>query len=156
MLKRLTPGVGYDIYETSDTVSLVIDNGGKESSDHPFKVKLSGLKMTVVPGTVNSIMPKLDGTALDNSPRPTKTLSASVQVYLKCENASGYAFPKTVTVETDTSTPASTDSYLYIHIATVVVSGTIATKTAQVVETSLWAEYLKCGSSAGEYFVSRS
>lgn len=156
-MAKLLEGIGYTLNQGPAGISLMLDNtSGGGGADHPFKVKLSGLKFSVVPGTVNGVMPKLDGTNLDNSPKPTKTISASGQVYLKCTNTAGSFFPSAVTVEYDTSTPSSTDSYLYIPIATVVVSGSSSKKTAQLVETSLWAEYLKCGSNPGEYFVCRS
>lgn len=155
-MKRLTRGVGYDLRETADTVSLVIDAAQPQDDDHPFRVTLNGLKFKVTAGTVNSKMPKLDGTNLDAKPAPEKTISASGHVYLKCKHTAGVAFPDTVTVEYDTSTPTDTDTYAYVHIATIVVSGSAASKTAQPVRTSLYGERLKCGSSTAEYFFSRA
>jgi len=156
-MKRLVPGVGYDIYETGDAVSLVIDTAQAADDSHPFKVTLSGLKFKVVPGTVNSVMPTLDGTALDNATAPEKTISASGHVYLECVHTAGSNFPVSVAVKFDTATPSpNTDTRLYIHIATIVVTSGAAKKTAQVVTTSLWAEYFKCGSNDPEYYVSQA
>jgi len=123
---------------------------------HPFLVTLKGLKFKVYPGTVNSVMAKLDSTYLDNTPAPEKTISASGVVYLECSHTDGSAFPVTVDVKYNTSVPASTDSKLYIHIATINVASGKATKTAQVVKTSLWTERLKCGDDDAEYYVSQS
>lgn len=156
-MKRLVPGVGYDLYETADAVSLVINAvDAVAEDDFPFNVRLSGLKFKVTTGTVNSKMPKLDGTNLDDPTPPEKTISASGQVYLKCKHTAGVTFPDTVTVEYDTSTPADSDSYGYVHIATIVVSGGVATKTAQPVRTSLYGERLKCGADPAAYFFSRA
>lgn len=156
MGKRLTPGVGYDLYETADTVSLVIDAGSIVDDSHPFKVTLSGLKFKVVPGTVNSVMPKLDGTNLDNKPQPEHTISASGHVYLKCKHTSGVSFPDTVTVEYATTVPADDDTYAYVDLATIVVTSGKSSKTSQPVRTSLYGERLKCGSSTAEYFFARA
>jgi hypothetical protein len=156
-MKHLVPGVGYDIYETGDAVSLVIDAAQAADDSHPFKVTISGLKFKVKPGTVNSVMPTLDGTVLDNATAPEKTISASGQVYLECNHTAGSNFPVSVAVKYDTATPSpSTESKLYIHIATINVASGKANKTAQVVKTSLWAEYFKCGSNDPEYYVSQS
>ena len=156
-MKRLLPGAGYDLYETGDGVSLVINAAEPaEEADHPFKVKLSGLKFKVVPGTVNSKMPKMDGTNLDAATPPEKTISASGHVYLKCKHTSGVGFPDTVTVEYDTSTPTDDDTYGYVQIATITVTSGVAKKTAQVVETSLYVDRLKCGTDPAAYFFARS
>lgn len=153
----LQDGVGYTLYQGPDGLRLELDNaGGTAGGSHPFLVKLSGLKFKVVPGTVNSKMPTLDGTALDAKPAPEKTISASGHVYLKCAHSSGTAFPNTVTVEYATTVPADDDTYGYVDLATIVVASGDATKTAQPVRTSLYGDRLKCGSSTAEYFFSRA
>lgn len=156
MHKRLTSGVGYQLKETADTVSLVIDAGAAADDSHPFKVTLSGLKFKVVSGTVNSKVPTLDGTALDAATAPEKTISATGHVYLKCKHTAGVAFPDTVTVQYATSVPADDDTYGYVDIATISVTSGVAKKTAQPVRTSLYGERLKCGSSTAEYYFSRA
>lgn len=155
---KLLEGTGYTVYQGPDGFRLDIDSpaGSGGSASHPFKVRLSGLKFKVVPGTVNSKMPKLDGTALDAATAPEKTISASGHVYLKCKHTAGVAFPDTVTVEYDASVPADDDTYGYVDLATIVVASGSATKTAQSVMTSLGADRLKCGSSTAGYFFARS
>ena len=156
-MKRILPGVGYDIYETADGVSLVMAApDALETADHPFKVKLKGLKYTVVPGTVNNMMPTLGGTALDTLPSPEGTLSSTCHIYLKCQHTAGSDFPVTVTVEQGSTVPASDESYLYVTIASIDVTSGKAKKTAQPIETSLSAEYFKCGSEDPVYFTSRT
>lgn len=154
-MKRLLPGSGYDIYETSDSVSLVINATEPQDSDHPFKVKLSGLKFKVTAGTVNSKMPTLDGTALDAGTAPEKTISATGHVYLKCKHTSGVNFPDTVTVEYATTVPADDDTYGYVDIATITVTSGVAKKTSQAISTSLSGDRLKCGSDPAAYYFSR-
>lgn len=154
-MKRLLPGAGYDIYETGDGVSLVINAAEPSDADHPLKVRLSGLKFKVTAGTVNSKMPTLDGTALDAGTAPEKTISATGHVYLKCKHTAGVAFPDTVTVEYATTVPADDDTYGYVDIATITVTSGVAKKTAQVVSTSLYGDRLKCGTNPAAYFFSR-
>jgi len=156
MSKRLTRGVGYDLYETADTVSLVIDAAQAAEDTHPFKVTLSGLKFKVVSGTVNSSTPTLDGTRLDAATAPEKTISASGHVYLKCQYSSSGSFPYTVVVEYATTVPFDDDEFAYVDLAAISVSSGKATKTSQPVRTSLYGERLKCGSETAEYFFSRA
>lgn len=154
-MKRLLPGAGYDLYETGDGVSLVINAAEPSDADHPFKVRLSGLKFKVTPGTVNSKMPTLDGTALDAGTAPEKTISATGHVYLKCKHTAGVAFPDTVTVEYATTVPTDDDTYGYVDIATITVTSGVAKKTSQAISTSLYGDRLKCGSDPAAYYFSR-
>lgn len=155
---RLRDGPGYTYATGPWGMSLEIDAPRAVSPDHPFKVKLSGLKFKVVPGTVNSVMPTMDGTStrLDASPAPEKTITESGYVYLECQHNASQDFPVAVKVKYSTSVPANDEEFLNIHIATINVTSGKATKTAQVVTTSLSAEYLKCGSNPPEYYVSQS
>jgi len=154
-MKRLLPGAGYDIHETADGVSLSINPAEPADTDHPFKVRLSGLKFKVTAGTVNSKMPTLDGTALDAGTAPEKTISSTGHVYLKCAHSSGAAFPNTVTVEYASSVPADDDTYGYVDIATITVTSGAAKKTSQAISTSLYGDRLKCGSDPAAYYFSR-
>jgi len=156
-MKRLVPGIGYDLYETAESVSLVIDTGDKaEAADHPFKVKLKGLKYTVVPGTVNNIGAKIGGTTLETVPAPEGTISATCYVYLECQHNAGAAFPVKVDVKTGTTVPASSEEFMYVSLAYIEVTSGKAKKVAQYVETSLSAEYFKCGTADPEYFTART
>lgn len=157
-MKRIVPGVGYDVYETSDTVSLVISGNEAAERDHPFKVIITGKKFRVIPGTVNGVMPKMDGTSkkLDEVPPPEKDCTSTGYVYLDCQHNSTGFFPAQVTVKYASSVPASFEEALYIPIASIYVDANSARKTGQMVETSLSAEFFQCGSNAAEYYVSRS
>lgn len=158
-MKRLVAGVGYDIYETGDTVSLVVAPEQMGERLHPFYVSLfydSGIKFRVEPGTINSFMPTLDGTKLDAKPAPSKSISATGYVYLKCQHSDSYSFPYTVTVEYGSTIPFDENEFAYINIATVNITDGKSSKTAQSVRTSLYGERLKCGLNTAEYFFSRS
>lgn len=153
--KRIVDGDGYTYAQGPWGFSLDIEGKG-DSSLHPFRVTLNGLKFKVAPGTVNGKMPKLDGTALDAKPVPEKTISDSGHVYLKCKHTSGVSFPDTVTVEYATTVPADDDTYAYVDLATILVTSGKSSKTSQPVRTSLYGERLKCGSSTAEYFFARA
>jgi len=158
-MKRIVPGVGYDIYETGDTVSLVIAAEQMPERVHPFYVTLfydGGIKFKVEPGTVNSFMPTLDGTKLDVKPAPSKTISSTGYVYLKCQYSASGSFPYTVTVEYGSTIPADEDEFAYVSIATVNITSGKSTKTAQSIRTSLSAERLKCGTGDAAYFFAQT
>lgn len=129
--------------------------------DHPFKVKfvrVSGAwHFKVVPGTVNSFTPTLDGTKLDANPAPTKSVGSTVRyIYLECQYSAGNSFPYDVKVKLDTSVPLDTDEFAYVAIARIDATGTKPVKLSQPVETSLWGERLKCGTEDAEYFFAQS
>lgn len=155
MNRRLTKGIGYDIRETSDTVSLIIDSR-KSGDDYPFRVIIKGDKYIVVPGTVNGKKAALGGQYLDEDPPPEGTLTATCEIYLKITHVDGNAFPYLVEVEHDTSLPYDDNDYGYVRLASVTKVGNNYTKTAQYVRTSLYGDRLRCGSSTAEYFFSRA
>ena len=157
----INQGSGYTYEKSQNGVSLDILPQASGSNNHPFKVILvkdgTTWKFKVVPGTVNSKVPTLDGTLLDNNPAPAKSLgSASGYVYLDMTYNEGSGFPDTFTVEYDTSVPADTDTKAHVALAYIDFSSAIPKKTAQYVSTSLWGERLKCGSSTAEYYFSRA
>lgn len=153
---KFLEGTGYTLHQGPDGFWLEIDGADAGADDFPFNVKLSGLKYKVTPGTVNGVMAKMLTKRLDDVPPPEDTISATAYIYLKCQHNAGESFPVSVTVEHYATAQSSDEEFLYIHIATVNVKDGKATKTAQVVRTSLAAEYFKCGSSAPEYYVSQA
>lgn len=134
-----------------------------EDTTHPFLVillKVSNVwHFKVVPGTVNSLVPTLDGTALDSTPAPTKSLGgAPGYVYLECKYTSGQSFPVAadLKVKYETTVPADTDTMSHVALAYIEYGGATPKKTAQYVLTSLWGERLKCGTNPAEYFYTRA
>lgn len=148
------------MHQGPDGFYLDIDFPEPTVTLHPFYVTLfkdgTTNKFKVEAGTVNSKTPTLDGTKLDVLPAPSKTISATGYVYLKCQYSASGAFPYTVTVEFGSTIPADDDEFSYVSIATIDITSGKATKTAQVVTTSLYGERLKCGTGDAEYFFSRS
>ena len=148
------------MHQGPDGFYLDIDFPDAVVTLHPFYVTLfkdgSTNKFKVEAGTVNSKVPTLDGTKLDVLPAPSKTISATGYVYLKCQYSSSGAFPYTVTVEFGSTIPADGEEFAYVAIATINITSGVATKTSQDVQTSLYGERLKCGTSTAEYFFSRA
>ena len=138
-----------------DRVSAVIP-------DHPFKIKFKKVdnvwKFYIVPGTVNSKVPTLQGgDSLEADPRPMVNVPNNAQdVYIVCPYVEGQPFPKDPDIELDTLTPDDDDDFAHIKIGAIVMDDGKPVKLSQVVETSLWIERLKCGESPAEYFVARS
>jgi hypothetical protein len=157
---KLLNGTGYTMHQGPDGFYLDIDFPDPIVTLHPFYVTLfkdgSTNKFKVEPGTVNSFMPTLDGTKLDVLPAPSKTISATSIVYLKCQYSASGAFPYTVTVESGSTLPADEDEFAYVRIAGINITSGVASKTSQDVQTSLYGERLKCGTSTAEYFFSRA
>lgn len=156
----INPGVGLIHSVGRDGIGIeILPSGG--SASHPFLVKLVRVSgawhFKVVPGTVNSKVPTLDGNSIDANPAPTKSLGgAPGYVYLELEYQEGVGFPKTALVKYDTTVPADTDTKSYVALAYFTFTGANPKKTAQYVSTSLWGERLKCGSSTAEYYFSRA
>ena len=154
-------GDGYLVNQDAGGISLeILPQGISTTSSHPYKVTLrkdgSTWKAKVYPGSINGQTSSMDSQPLDASPAPEKTIAASGYLYLEVTHTDGEDFPVSSTVEFDTTVPENTDTKAYIGLAYINFSGTVATKQSQLVETSLWGERLKCGSSAAEYFFSRA
>jgi hypothetical protein len=157
---KLLNGTGYTMHQGPDGFYLDIDFPDPIVTLHPFYVtlfKVAGAnKFKVEAGTVNSKVPTLDGTKLDVLPAPSKTVSATGSVYLKCQYSSSGAFPYTVTVEFGSTIPADDEEFAYVAIATINITSGVATKTAQVVTTSLNGDRLKCGTNPASYAFGRT
>lgn len=67
---RLFAGRGVRLTRTPSGTYIVVD-AQAAPWDHPFKVLVSGQETTILPGTVNKLMPTVNGVALDaeNAPR---------------------------------------------------------------------------------------
>jgi len=135
-------------------------NYSEDDANHPYKVFLkkdgASWKARVYPGSVNGQTSTMGGNPLDATPAPLTTISASGYLYLEVTHTDGENFPVSSTVEFDTTVPENTDTKAYIGIAYIEYTGTTAKKQSQLIETSLWGERLKCGSSPAEYFFSRA
>jgi hypothetical protein len=161
-MRPVEPGVGYTVNRIGGRASLVIDldGVGATAAPHPYQVFLkkdgSTWKARVYPGSINGQTSSMGGSPLDASPAPLKTISASGYLYLEVTHTDGQDFPVSSTVEFDTTVPSNTNTKAYIGLAYIDYTGSKATKQSQLVETSIWGERLKCGSSDAEYFFSRA
>lgn len=125
----IQPGNGYTFDASLRGVSLDILPASRVLV-HPFKVtafKQGGdIKVRIRAGTVNNLVPEISGTALDAETPPTLTLSGNhtFRIYLRGESSSPPVFfPDAVEAVSATSDQADTDTYGYLLLATVVVSG---------------------------------
>ena len=141
-----------------------------EVPPHPFKVLVwqdqsAPTKWTysVYPGTINNVVPKLDGDPLDKSPkRPTSTFDKSTSesdyqyIYLKLGVYSeGPIFlfpdPEYVSIESEDSVKNNTDDTAWLLIARVNQKTSAVT---QAVTNSLWGSRFKCGGAPATYWYS--
>lgn len=97
---------------------------------HPFQVTAfkdgSDVKVRVRAGTVNNLVPTISSTALDAATPPTLTLvgDGTHRIYLEAESSSPPVFfPDTVVVTSATSDETDDDTYGYLKVASVVVTG---------------------------------
>lgn len=110
-------------------------------------------KLSVKPGTVNNIMPTINGKALDEVPAPKLDMptgsSSEFMVVVKCTGEKFKRFPLDATIEVVTSTMArnDTDAYGYLAIASLrkITSGTesVRWELNQLVSASVWADRRK-------------
>jgi hypothetical protein len=129
MNKSIQPGDGYTVNNFGGAASLSIDSPAIQFyPDAPLVVKKSGAdKVYITPGTVNQIVPKVDGTYIDALPRPTITVSASGYIILRVERVADQPFPNTPTIYYNATIPADTTSYGYFALASVTKTGTATT-----------------------------
>jgi hypothetical protein len=141
-----------------------------EETPHPFKVLVwqdqsAPTKWTysVYPGTINDIVPKLEGDPLDKSPtRPKATFDKSESetayeyIYLKM-GVSGedplfiFPDPQNVTIKAEDELKTSNDETAWLLIARVNRKTSAVT---QAVTNSLWGSRFKCGAESAYYWYS--
>jgi hypothetical protein len=128
MRTSIDSGVGYTVSNIGNSVSLSIDNQVQYYPDVPLTVKSSGSdKVYIVPGTVNQLVPKVDGTYIDARPRPTITLSATGYIILRVERVANQPFPNNPVIYYNATIPADTTTYGYFVLASVTKTGSAAT-----------------------------
>jgi hypothetical protein len=129
MSNVIQPGYGYTVTNFGGGVSLSIDDQQMQIyPDIPLTVQLdSENKIYIVPGTVNQLIPTVDGTYIDALPRPTITLSATGYIILRVERVANQPFPNNPTIYYNASIPADTTTYGHFALASVTKSGSAAT-----------------------------
>lgn len=130
---------------------------------------------TVCSGMVNNLVPqiledgvwiKLDrvtGGALDPPVGVINVTAGLGMFYLRCGNVTGppseyptqddtlEGYPRIIS-EGGTTAPLNDDTYSYIVLASVVISDTEVATLTPYVQSSLWSERFKCGSSGTNYW----
>jgi hypothetical protein len=136
----IQPGDGYTLTQSLGGASLAID------PQFPFKVRSQfqvyenqneGVAaISVWPGTVNGVVPKLGGQYIDATPIPKLNIPGNGYVYLTVTRVSGQAFPKMVDINFATAVPADTFNTGNLAIASVTkVGGSL--KISQLITTSM-------------------
>jgi len=128
MKTSIDSGTGYSVNNIGNSISLSIDSQVQYYPDVPLTVKGSGSdKVYIVPGTVNQLVPKVDGTYIDARPRPTITLSATGYIILRVERVANQPFPNNPVIYYNATIPADTTTYGYFALASVTKTGSAAT-----------------------------
>jgi hypothetical protein len=129
MRNSIQPGDGYFVTNIGGSASITIDNQTQLYPDAPLVVKkgAGSDKVYIVPGTVNQLVPKVDGTYIDALPRPTITLSATGYIILRVERVANQPFPNNPVIYYNATIPADTTTYGYFALASVTKTGSAAT-----------------------------
>jgi len=128
MKTSIDSGVGYTVSNIGNSVSLSIDNQVQYYPSIPLTVQPAAEgKVYVIPGSVNQLVPKVDGTYIDARPRPTITLSATGYIILRVERVANQPFPNNPIIYYNASIPADTTTYGYFALASVIKTGSAAT-----------------------------
>lgn len=125
MNNSIQPGYGYTVTNWGGGASsLSIDDPVVQIyPDVPLTVQKVGAdKVYIVPGTVNNIVPKVDGTYIDALPRPTITVSASGYIILRVVRVANQPFPNTPTIYYNATIPSDTTTYGHFALASVTVT----------------------------------
>jgi hypothetical protein len=128
MKSYVDSGAGYSVNNVGNSVSLSIDSQIQYYPDIPLSVQgVTESKVSIIPGSVNQLIPTVDGTYIDAIPRPTITVSASGYIILRVVRVAGQPFPNTPTIYWSATIPSDTTSYGHFNLASVTVTGTAAT-----------------------------
>jgi len=129
MNNSIQPGDGYTVNNFGKAASLSIDSTKQIYPNVPLTVQkgAGSDKVYIVPGTVNQLVPKIDGTYIDASPRPTITLSASGYIILRVERVANQPFPNNPIIYYNATIPADTTTYGHFALASVTKTGSAAT-----------------------------
>jgi hypothetical protein len=129
MPNSIQPGDGYTVNNFGGAASLSIDSPPVQFyPDIPLTVQLAETgKVYVIPGSVNQLIPTVGGTYIDAIPRPTISVSASGYIILEVSRVAGQPFPNSPVIYYSATIPSDTSSKGYFNLASVTVTGTVAT-----------------------------
>lgn len=121
---------------------------------YPEVDSTGNMKFKVVPGTINNVMPVIDGKTLDDPQvgslaTPTEE-GENFMIVVKCMGEKNKRFPKDkpeVKIVTATEAQTDTDEYGYFAIASLykntATGGKVTWHLGQLVKSSVWAERRK-------------
>ncbi len=147
----IQPGVGYTYTNGPGGMSLVIDQQ-TSAPEPPFTVYgfKDGLdyKVKVKPGTVNNVIPYINGTLMTDPSYTPLVAPASAGTYvvaIKCNaDPAPATFPKSdseIVIESYPTTDTDTEGYIALAILTLTsTAGGLVGVISQSVSGSLWAE----------------
>jgi hypothetical protein len=121
----IQPGVGYTFTASSLGTNLNILQPWSEWDSSvsvlPLWPKLKNDKVSVVPGTVNRIVPKIGSVFIDASTPPEITVTGEGYICIKLTYVAATFFPRTAEIifNAGTSTPADTETEGYYPLAKV-------------------------------------
>lgn len=129
MNKSIEPGDGYTVNNFGGAGSLSIDSPPVQFyPEIPLSVQLAETgKVYIIPGTVNQLIPTVSGTYIDAIPRPLISVSASGYIILEVSRVAGQPFPNSPIIYYSSTIPSQTSSKGYFTLASVTVTGTVAT-----------------------------
>ena len=128
MKSFVNSGTGYSVTNVGNSISLSIDSNNTWYPDIPLSVQPSGeSKVSIIPGSVNQLIPKVSGTYIDAIPRPTISVSASGYIILEVSRVAGQPFPNNPIIYWSATIPSDTTSKGYFNLASVTVTGTPST-----------------------------
>lgn len=152
-MSKLQPGQGYNFTSDAKGFSLSIDGAGRKRAAlevYANAISSTSAAVSVQPGSVNGVIPQIDGAYLDAATTPKLSVSASGYIYLKATRASGSPFPATVEILFAATVPADTESLGHLALASVTKTGN-SLQLSQLVRSSLIAARVAT-SPAGAYW----
>jgi hypothetical protein len=142
-MSKIQPGNGYGFTSSGYGFSI--------NTEPPFNVQAlaewtqfkvydnsvgSNTAVSVLPGTVNGVVPKISSVYIDADTPPKISVTQNGTVYLTVTRASGEAFPKTVEINFSPTVPADTTNVGNFALASVIKNGN-ELKISQFVTNSL-------------------
>ena len=124
----LRDGIGYRVKRTSGGTTIELVNDGGSGSTMPSLTPFSGTDkdgnkvVYVKAGTVNQVIPQIDGTYIDSMNKPSLSVSADGKIYVKVTKDDNLFFPATVEiifVDGESDDPVDTDDEGYFLLASV-------------------------------------
>ena len=161
-IDQASTGYSNDVQYTEATGGTVYGLGQQVyqyQANGPFTPSTDGIKIIIFPGTVNNLMPVIDGIPLTDNPSPELTLNYSggtsgySYIYIDA-TTSGYDYPvDPPSIISSATQLVSSDSHGYLLLATIYKEATTGEISLwQYVGTSLWTDRIKIGSSTAKYY----